>query len=516
MQRKITDPVPSTVTTTSVAGAGQPDLMGNMTKMKVEEKDATPLPDTGKNPAQVATKNNAGEKPKKLSATEKKALEKCERTIQRCQADGAGDFQELAQACYQVQHDELYREHSSQAAFFKSRFGFSRSHSLRLAQMGGLLERVSPTGDTVQLLATDAHLRPLLNLAEKQQDAVITKALDWAKMAKLVSYPAKLMAAAKTFLNPPKPASEPKDSARSKWTDQVLQAVEAAKSGLPKDVGGEVKKIFDGLLQAVKKNGAVRRSTGIAWTEATWNPLHGCTRESKGCDNCYAAKLTSTRLADVYPGLAVKKTAADGKTTYAFTGKIQLLPADLADPLHDQIPKMYFVNSMSDLFHPQVPDGFIEAVFEVMEKAHWHTFQVLTKRPERMAAFTKKRYAVKAPSAHIWLGTSTEDQAAYDERMPHLKKTKAAIRWLSAEPLLGPIKFESMTDIDWVVVGGESGSDRQMKKEWAVEIRDACKKADVPFFFKQWGEFNEQGKKKPKAKGPAKLDGKIHHQYPEE
>jgi protein gp37 len=232
-----------------------------------------------------------------------------------------------------------------------------------------------------------------------------------------------------------------------------------------------------------------------------------------GCDNCYAAKLTATRLADVYPGLAVKKTV-DGKTTYQFTGKIQLVPHDLADPLHDKISKRYFVNSMSDLFHKNVPDAYIEAVFDVMEKASWHTFQVLTKRPERMAEFTQKRYADKDPAANIWLGTSTENQAAYDDRMPHLKATKAAIRWLSVEPMLGPIKFGSMKDIDWVVVGGESGSDRQMKKEWATGIRDACKKDEVPFFFKQWGDFNEQGKKKAKKGGDAKLDGKIHHNYP--
>ena len=453
-------------------------------------------------------------KPKKLTDKEKKALAKCEATIARCQADGAGSFQELALACHQVQHGQLYRENSSsEAAFFKTKFGFSRSHSLRLAQMGKLIDRVSPTGDTVQLLASDAHIRHLLSLEPEQQDAVVTKALAWGKLANLVAYPAKLLAAARTYLNPPKEAVEKPESASAKLAAECHEAVACVNAMLPKGGDKRVKSAITDLMAKLNKKMAVRRSTGIAWTQATWNPLHGCTRASMGCDNCYAAKLTATRLADVYPGLAVKKTV-DGKTTYQFTGKIQLVPHDLADPLHDKISKRYFVNSMSDLFHKNVPDAYIEAVFDVMEKASWHTFQVLTKRPERMAEFTQKRYADKDPAANIWLGTSTENQAAYDDRMPHLKATKAAIRWLSVEPMLGPIKFGSMKDIDWVVVGGESGSDRQMNKEWATGIRDACKKDEVPFFFKQWGDFNEQGKKKAKKGGDAKLDGKIHHNYP--
>jgi protein gp37 len=222
-------------------------------------------------------------------------------------------------------------------------------------------------------------------------------------------------------------------------------------------------------------------------------------------------------LADVYPGLAVKKTTAAGTITYAFTGKIQLAPEELAEPLLDPVPKMYFVNSMSDLFHVGVPDEFINDVFTVMELAHWHTFQVLTKRTERMAPYTQKRYADKAPPNNIWLGTSTENQASFDERMPHLRNTKAAVRWLSVEPLLGPIDFGSMEGIAWVVVGGESGPNaRPMAKVWATDIRVACKTAGVPFFFKQWGAFDEQGHKAKKIKhsGPATLDGVVHHEYP--
>jgi protein gp37 len=176
---------------------------------------------------------------------------------------------------------------------------------------------------------------------------------------------------------------------------------------------------------------------------------------------------------------------------------------------------MYFVNSMSDLFHKSVPEQFIADCFTVMEKAHWHRFQVLTKRPERMAEFTQKRYANIKPFPNIWLGTSTEDQEAFDKRMPHLKKTKAAVRWLSAEPLLGPIKFGSMADLDWIVVGGESGSDRQMQKSWATAIRDECKKSKVPYFFKQWGNFNELGKREREKVHPATLDGVVHDAYPE-
>ena len=459
---------------------------------------------------------NINPKPSQLSAEEQATQAQLESTIRQCRAGQAGDFHLLALAYHRIQRDKLYRDFPTEAAYFKAKFGTSRSHSLRLAQMGGLLFRLSPSGDMVNLLSSDAHLRPLLKLSEAEQDDVIALALRWARIAKLVEIPAKLLTAARTFQFPPSGPREQKDSAQTKLAAKFVKAVNGTKSKLPVSVGTEVAKAFEELDTEVEEIcKSIISSTGISWTNATWNPLHGCTHASKGCDGCYAAKQTATRLADVYPGLAAKKKSATGKITYFFTGIIKLLPQDLADPLLDNIAKMFFVNSMSDLFHKNVPEEFIEAVFTVMEKAHWHTFQVLTKRPERMAKFTQERYADKAPPKNIWLGTSTEDQATYDVRRQHLMETRAAVRWLSVEPLLGPINFGSMEGLDWIVVGGESGPGaRPMAKKWATDIRDACKTAGVPFFFKQWGAFSEAGKKEREKTSPATLDGVVHDAYP--
>jgi len=454
-----------------------------------------------------------------LSVEEQKKLTKLEKNIRYHKHVHGEDFRNIALACFMIQRDKLYREYPSQAAYFKIRFGLSRSHSLRLAQMGAIIFRlsVSPTGDTVKLLVSDAHFRPLLKLTEQQQDEVLGLALRWAKMAKQAEIPAKMLAAAVTFLYPPLGPRKSKESARTKLAAQFEAAVESAKAKLPAGVDPIVTKSIEELEQEAKEiTRSILSSTGIAWTMKTWNPLHGCTRCSPGCDNCYAAKQCATRLADVYPGLADKRKSTKGKITYAFNGTIVLAPEELAEPLLDHVPKMIFVNSMSDLFHKGVPEEFIEAVFTVMEKAHWHTFQVLTKRPERMAKFTQKRYADKAPPKNIWLGTSTEDQATYDVRRQHLMETRAAVRWLSVEPLLGPINFGSMEGLDWIVVGGESGPGaRPMAKVWATDIRDACQKAGVPFFFKQWGAFSEAGKKEREKIWPATLDGVVHHAYPQ-
>jgi protein gp37 len=171
---------------------------------------------------------------------------------------------------------------------------------------------------------------------------------------------------------------------------------------------------------------------------------------------------------------------------------------------------------MSDLFHKNVPEDFVEAVFKVMEKAHWHQFQVLTKRPERMAEFSRNYFKRREPPPHIWLGTSTENQEAFNQRIGHLRKTKAAVRWLSCEPLVGPIRFDSPDGIDWVVVGGESDSDRRMEKQWATSLRDQCGRAKIPYFFKQWGSYDEDGNGPQREihDPPPSLEGKIHHEFP--
>lgn len=298
--------------------------------------------------------------------------------------------------------------------------------------------------------------------------------------------------------------------------NEFTAIVEDVTRKVPAGAPEEIHKLFGQIAARASALGKPRSSTGIAWTSATWNPLQGCAHVSAGCDRCYAAKLIATRMADLYPGLATGKPGANG-VRYRFNNKIVLLPEDLGQPLQDRTPRRYFVNSMSDLFHKNVPDDFIEAVFQVMEKAHWHVFQVLTKRPERMASFSQKYLKHKEPSSNIWLGTSAENQEAFDKRIPHLRKTKAAVRWLSCEPLLGPIRFDAADAIDWVVVGGESDSGRRMEKPWATQLRDQCAESGIPYFFKQWGSFDEEGNgpQKESHDPPPNLDGKIHHAFPE-
>lgn len=218
--------------------------------------------------------------------------------------------------------------------------------------------------------------------------------------------------------------------------------------------------------------------SAIEWTDATWNPIVGCEAVSPGCDHCYAATLVSTRLRNVpvYAGLA-----CDGK----FSGEIRLVPERLDQPLRWRKPRRIFVNSMSDLFHRDVPAEFIERVFDVMAEADHHSYQVLTKRPQRMAdLFFDGGYQL----AHCeWLGTSIENDR-YTFRADHLRRIPCAVRFLSCEPLLGPLASLDLAGIDWVIVGGESGPGaRPMHPEWVTEIRDRCVAAGVPFFFKQAG-----------------------------
>jgi protein gp37 len=227
-------------------------------------------------------------------------------------------------------------------------------------------------------------------------------------------------------------------------------------------------------------------NTGIEWTDATWNPTTGCTKVSAGCKHCYAERDWA-RLVHLpsYKGRAFTDVACHEER--------------LSQPLRWQKPRMIFVNSMSDLFHPDVPDEFVSHVFKVMRDSPQHTFQVLTKRAERMRDFLSVRYPVPLPN--VWLGISVEDQSAADERIPLLLDTPAAVRWISAEPLLGSVDLwpmliphmnhgEDRDPLDWVVVGGESGPKaRPMHPNWARSLRDQCAAAGVPFLFKQWGEW---------------------------
>jgi protein gp37 len=235
-------------------------------------------------------------------------------------------------------------------------------------------------------------------------------------------------------------------------------------------------------------------NTEIEWTDATWNPVTGCTKISAGCDNCYAARF-SERFRGV-PGHPFE-TGFD----------LHLRPERLAQPLSWKRSKMIFVNSMSDLFHKEIPFAFIDRVFDTMERAPWHTFQVLTKRSSRLRDYVNERYPNNLAPRHIWLGTSVED-GSKKSRVRHVRQTNAGVRFLSVEPLIGPIGELDLTGIHWVIVGGESGPHaRPMQPEWAQQVRDQCKTAKVPFFFKQWGG------RTPKAGGRL-LDGKEWSQLP--
>ena len=250
--------------------------------------------------------------------------------------------------------------------------------------------------------------------------------------------------------------------------------------------------------------------TGIEWTDATWNPVVGCAKVSPGCDNCYAISM-SRRIE------ATGNQAYQGITTNDdWTGLVKCLPERLDQPLRWQKPRRIFVNSMSDLFHPDIQKEFVGEVFSVMSQASRHQFQVLTKRPQRMAkqieAVAKCEHGWLThngenprsyggtgviiyddrgwPLPNVWLGTSIESDR-YAFRANHLRETPAAVRFLSLEPLLGPLPSLDLTDMDWVIVGGESGPGaRPMHPDWVRDIRDRCARQRVPFFFKQWGAWS--------------------------
>lgn len=223
--------------------------------------------------------------------------------------------------------------------------------------------------------------------------------------------------------------------------------------------------------------------SGIAWTEATWNPATGCTKISPGCKFCYAKHQVWPRLSKNPSTVYYGRKFED----------VQVHPERLEQPLRWRKPRRIFVNSMSDLFHEDIPDDFIEEVFSVMVRANWHIFQVLTKRPERMRKFLygPGSWLTHVDLVHIWLGTSVENQATATERIQVLVEVPAAVRWLSCEPLLGPVRLFHRNLLDWVVVGGESGPKaRAMSPEWAQSLRNQCLNAGIPFFMKQGSQAN--------------------------
>jgi len=231
-------------------------------------------------------------------------------------------------------------------------------------------------------------------------------------------------------------------------------------------------------------------NSSIEWTEATWDPVTGCSKISPGCKHCYAERMA-------------KRLQAMGQPNYGGGFELALHEKALELPLMWKKPQTIFVNSMSDLFHEDVPVRFIRKVFRIMEQAHWHRFQILTKRSERVLELNPKL----SWNFNIWMGVSVESQE-YTFRIDHLRKVGAVIKFISFEPLLGPIRPLNLRGIHWVIVGGESGPQaRPMDACWAVDIRNQCQRMKVPFFFKQWGGPNRK-------KTGRKLEGRTWDEIP--
>lgn len=233
----------------------------------------------------------------------------------------------------------------------------------------------------------------------------------------------------------------------------------------------------------------------IEWTDATWNPVRGCTKISPGCKHCYAE-----RFAERFRGV-------EGHP-FGQGFDLRLVPEKLGEPLRWSEPKMIFVNSMSDLFHPDVPDSFILQVAETMRLARWHTYQVLTKRPERLKQMLNGPLREAAGESHIWWGVSVENRKHGVPRIKSLQETPATVRFLSVEPLLEDVGILNLNGISWVIVGGESGPGaRPMEESWVISLQKQCKAAGVPFFFKQWGGVRK------KVHGRT-LRGRTHDGFP--
>ena len=230
--------------------------------------------------------------------------------------------------------------------------------------------------------------------------------------------------------------------------------------------------------------------SAIEWTEATWNPVTGCTKISGGCAHCYAERMA-------------RRLRAMGQPNYANGFSVALHEHALELPLRWKTPRTIFVNSMSDLFHEEIPEEFIQRVFAVMKQAHWHRFQVLTKRSRRLAEMAP---ALPWPQ-NVWMGVTVEN-AECAWRIDNLRRVNASVRFLSLEPLLGPLPNLNLRGIGWVIVGGESGPGaRPIEADWVRDIQQQCLSSDVPFFFKQWGGVN-------KKRAGKKLDGRVYAQMP--
>lgn len=250
------------------------------------------------------------------------------------------------------------------------------------------------------------------------------------------------------------------------------------------------------ILNIIRFTSFMAANSKIEWTDATWNPVRGCTKISPGCKNCYAEAFAE-RFRGV-PG-----------HPYEQGFDLRLIPEKLLEPVLWKVPRMIFVNSMSDLFQESVPDEYIVTVAKVMEAANWHTYQVLTKRSKRMRDMLncELQFVVDAP--HIWWGVSVENKRYGLPRINHLRAARAKVRFLSVEPLLEDLGQLDLSGIHWVIVGGESGPRaRPIKKSWVISVRDQCRKRGIPFFFKQWGGVQ-------KSRNGRTLNGRTYDAIPE-
>jgi protein gp37 len=237
----------------------------------------------------------------------------------------------------------------------------------------------------------------------------------------------------------------------------------------------------------------------IEWTEATWNPSAGCTKVSSGCKNCYAETMAN-------------RLKAMNVVGYENGFEFNIVPSRLNEPLKKKKPTIFFVNSMSDIFHEKMPLDYLNKIFAVIEQTPHHTYQILTKRAERMYDYLSKRKISK----NIWLGVTVENKKEGLSRIDKLRKLNASVLFLSVEPLLEDLGNIDLTNIDWVIVGGESGNRaRPMDKDWVVNIKQQCENNDIAFFFKQWGAWGADNVKRNKKENGKEINGEIYQQYPE-